>query len=313
MLQKIRESLQIKLIIPIVLGTVIAVAVAVGYLFRVKAQNTELAGITTARAVTNQITTLRTFYTKEVVARAKTSKMNINYDFTGKTDTLPLPATLVNVLGQQIEQDYPGTKVRLYSEYPFPHRIEEMKKASRWNEKGFKDGLDTFERDALESLKTNPTEPFFRLEDVDGKLSMRYAVSDRMRTACLQCHNSHPESPKKDWKEGELRGVVSVVVPVDQAEAGLKQGAIAVAGMVAGCSVVLGIAIYLVIHCWVLRPVKAFENTFTNIAMGDFHSRVPVNTSDEIGRMSSNFNAMLDNVVVPLFEDRTAERDSAPV
>jgi len=33
-----------------------------------------------------------------------------------------------------------------------------------------------------------------------------------MGPACVSCHNNHPESPKKDWKVGDVRGIQEVVI-----------------------------------------------------------------------------------------------------
>src|SRR5205807_1824042 len=30
--------------------------------------------------------------------------------------------------------------------------------------------------------------------------------------SCVDCHNSHPLSPKKDWKAGDVRGIQTVAV-----------------------------------------------------------------------------------------------------
>jgi CheY-like chemotaxis protein len=35
-----------------------------------------------------------------------------------------------------------------------------------------------------------------------------------MREACVNCHNSHPQTPKNDWRVGDVRGVVEVSVPL---------------------------------------------------------------------------------------------------
>ncbi|MCH7979616.1 MAG: DUF3365 domain-containing protein, partial [Acidobacteria bacterium] len=48
-----------------------------------------------------------------------------------------------------------------------------------------------------------------------------------MRPSCVNCHNTHPDTPKKDWKVGDVRGVLEVTFPLDKAIAqsriGLKQ------------------------------------------------------------------------------------------
>ena len=44
---------------------------------------------------------------------------------------------------------------------------------------------------------------------------LRYATADLMRPACVDCHNTHPDSPKVDWKVGDVRGVLEVITPLD--------------------------------------------------------------------------------------------------
>jgi adenylate cyclase len=37
-----------------------------------------------------------------------------------------------------------------------------------------------------------------------------------MTAPCVSCHNSHPDSPKQNWKIGDVRGIqeVSVAQPI---------------------------------------------------------------------------------------------------
>ncbi len=35
------------------------------------------------------------------------------------------------------------------------------------------------------------------------------------RPACVDCHNTHPDSPKVDWSVGDVRGVLEVITPLD--------------------------------------------------------------------------------------------------
>ena len=42
---------------------------------------------------------------------------------------------------------------------------------------------------------------------------MQPRTSDRaVSPACVTCHNSHPESPKKDWQIGDVRGIQAITV-----------------------------------------------------------------------------------------------------
>jgi adenylate cyclase len=110
-------------------------------------------------------------------------------------------------LGKRIGDRASGMQVRLYSDFPFPWRRAEG------------GPTDDFEREALRRLRQRPDEPYYRFEDWRGRPSLRYATASLMRASCIQCHNSHDQSPKRDWKEGDVRGVFEVIFPVDKAVA----------------------------------------------------------------------------------------------
>ena len=53
----------------------------------------------------------------------------------------------------------------------------------------------------------------------------------------MKCHNTHTDSPKKDWKEGDVPGVLEVIRPLDndveRARTGLR-GTAALMGVTFG-------------------------------------------------------------------------------
>jgi PAS domain S-box-containing protein len=153
----------------------------------------------------------RTLYTSEVVVPVQTRGIEVTHDYRAKKGAIPLPATLTMELGKRIAAKGYGMQVRLYSDYPFPWR---------------KDGgpKDEFEREALQYLKQHPDQSFVRFEDFRGLPSLRYATADRLRASCVGCHNSHPDSPKTDWKEGDVRGVLEVIRPLDVIVAQTQEG-----------------------------------------------------------------------------------------
>jgi adenylate cyclase len=69
---------------------------------------------------------------------------------------------------------------------------------------------DDFEKTALNYLRKHPTESFVRLENFQGRPSLRYAEADIMKPSCVACHNTALDSPKRDWKVGDVRGVVEI-------------------------------------------------------------------------------------------------------
>jgi len=40
-----------------------------------------------------------------------------------------------------------------------------------------------------------------------------------MQRSCVECHNTHPQSPRKNWQEGDVRGVLEIIRPLDKDEA----------------------------------------------------------------------------------------------
>lgn len=188
--------------LPLTLGFVLAVAaVSLGYgLFEMGRQYAEHTAIENVSRYTEVIGNVRQLYTSEVVAHARKAGLEITHDYVDKPTALPLPATLTLALGDRLSQAG-GTKVRLYSDYPFP-----------WRESSHR--LDAFEKDALQALRSRPDEPYFRFEDVSGARILRYASADVMGEACVACHNSYPGSPKTDWKFGDIRGALEIIAPV---------------------------------------------------------------------------------------------------
>jgi PAS domain S-box-containing protein len=148
----------------------------------------------------------RKAYTSEVVARVTAHGIEATHDYLHKDKAVPLPATLTIDLGRRISHGRSGAQVRLYSDFPFPWRPESGPK-------------DEFEREALRRLRHDPEQPFSRFEDFQGRPALRYAVADRMAASCVACHNTHPDSPKTDWQVGDVRGVLEIIRPLDNAVA----------------------------------------------------------------------------------------------
>jgi len=162
----------------------------------------------------------------------------VTHDYATRKDSLPLPATLTIDLGKSIsERSESGMQVRLYSDKPWKFR---------------KDGgpKDDFERDALARLRANPTEPVYSFETYDGRPVLRYAIARRFRQSCLGCHNNPNDknTPKTDWKVGDVRGVVEIIRPLDRDEARARDGlreTFVLMGIVAGS--LLGLTVIIVL------------------------------------------------------------------
>ena len=187
--------------------TILFVVGGIAITWRLHCLNTNLVETTAlqnAAHYTNALAQFRTLYTSEVVNTVRDLGVEVTHDYKDKKNAIPLPASLSMLLGNRIARTGEGGRTRLYSAYPFPWRREQG-------------GLeDDFSKEAWKSLKNRPDQPYFRFEEIDGKQSLRYATADLMRPGCIDCHNSHPDTPKNDWKVGELRGVLEVDLPLDE-------------------------------------------------------------------------------------------------
>jgi adenylate cyclase len=151
-------------------------------------------------------------YHARVVNHLAGSGVKARHDWQQHRNSLPVPATLTIELGRQISANREtGLEVRLYSDYPFRSRTDGHPQ-------------DDFERAALAELRRNPEQPFYRFEDRNGRPALRYATARRMEAACVACHNRHPESTKRDWRIGDVRGVLEVIRPLDRDQARIREG-----------------------------------------------------------------------------------------
>jgi hypothetical protein len=153
---------------------------------------------------------VNSFYSSQVAGRVDREHVQVTHDYASKAGAIPIPATFLTELGEKISAHTGGVRVRQYSDFPFTFR-------QPWV-------LDEFETSALAKLRVEPEKPVYSFEDVDGKPVLRYAIGRRMEPSCVACHNAHPASPKKDWKVGDVRGVLEIVRPLDQDVARMKSG-----------------------------------------------------------------------------------------
>ncbi len=160
--------------------------------------------IKAAKITTLQIVTDRTHYTKNVVGKLikEAPEVHPNQHYNSIVGGIPLPATFVKEVSDIINNK------GVYS-YDL---------LSKWNinkEKGLK---TDFEKEAFDYLYTKKGDEFFRFEEYKGLYALRYATPDiASAPVCVSCHNNHEESPKRDFQQGEVMGILVVNIPIGQA------------------------------------------------------------------------------------------------
>jgi serine/threonine protein kinase len=145
-----------------------------------------------------------------IVQRVGEANYPVNKTVPPTPGTVPLsiPATFLHDVGEQMGRtSKTGVKVRQYSDYPFPWRTDGGPR-------------DEFERTALLRLRQSKgQETAHEFTEINGQRVVRYAQARVMQRACVECHNTHPQSPRKDWQEGNVRGVLVIMRPLDKDEA----------------------------------------------------------------------------------------------
>ena len=146
------------------------------------------------------ISSVRAYYGANVVGRVLaspgTTKVVHNYrDIPG---AIPIPATLSLELGKVISEQQNNIVYRFVSDYPFKNRPPHT--------------LDQFETNGLSALRQNSNQQLAQVSATVFSDQVRLVAPVIMGQACVNCHNSHPESPKTDWKVGDVRGIQEVAI-----------------------------------------------------------------------------------------------------
>ena len=153
-----------------------------------------------ANDISSVIDEVLVFYSGDVVGRVLEADGAVTptHNYRHVNGAIPIPATFSIELGKRISAHDGSVKYRFFSEFPFKGREPHE--------------LDTFERNAISTLRANPEG---KVVEVSGSLldrQVRVAAPVVMGQVCVSCHNSHPDSPKTDWKIGDFRGIQEISV-----------------------------------------------------------------------------------------------------
>jgi HAMP domain-containing protein len=165
------------------------------------------ATLKTAEIATLQIVEDRKQYTKAIIEKLERDdvvEVHPNSDYININGGIPLPATFVQEVSNKVN------KKGLYS----------YNLLSRWNINKEK-GLNTdYEKEAFDYLLNKKKSVFSRFMVYNGRYSLRYATADVASTStCVNCHNSQENSPKRDFKLGDVMGILVVTIPIGTASA----------------------------------------------------------------------------------------------
>lgn len=140
----------------------------------------------------------RTLYTTQIVQSGKKSGLKFDENWKDKkVHAGPLPALFLRETSSFIEKSDIELGLYLGSDYP-------ISQANQFN------GIQKRE---FEKIKKNGEPRFFYDENTKRNFGMfpDYAIGN----ACVNCHNDHEESPKKDWVLNDIMGATTWSTPKD--------------------------------------------------------------------------------------------------
>ncbi len=142
------------------------------------------------------------------------------------------------------------------------------------------------------------------IESTDSGDVYRYMAPLVVTEACLRCHAS------QGYQLGDIRGGISVTVPMAQAQAAIYQNQWQLLLAGAGTTLAVLAIVYVVVNMVVVAPLQTIETTAHEISQGRLVTRVPVASQDELGRLATSFNHMTEQLQTALVsaEKQVAER-----
>ena len=144
----------------------------------------------------------RTIYAKKVINRlVKEHKVIKASEYFEDEKALPLPAQMFRMGAELVTEKDIGFTYGLLSEWPVNKQHAPKTE---------------MEKKGLEFIKNNEgTEPFYGEETLGGVKYFTALYADiGVAAACVDCHNEHKDSPKRDFKLGDVMGGVMLRIPI---------------------------------------------------------------------------------------------------
>lgn len=189
-----RAALLAVLVIVMLIGLPLAVWLDISNLSRtiLARQSQDLSSV---------ITSIRGYYASNVVGRVLANhgqQTQVIHNYETIPGAIPIPATLSLELGRVINEKQANITYRFVSDLPFRGRAPHP--------------MDAFETGALAKLRQNADQTITDVSWTGLSNTYRLVTPIIMGQTCVSCHNSHPDSPKTDWKVGDVRGIQEVVI-----------------------------------------------------------------------------------------------------
>jgi len=179
---------------------------------------------------------------------------------------------------------------------------------------------DAYETEQLRGFAAAPTGEVYGIVKNGATRSFRYLQPMLATASCLKCHGSYQNAPdfikerfppghySYNYRVGEVIGAVSVTIPMEDLYADLgvdlELDLLARGGVFLIVIVVMG----AILRRQIVDPVRMLSDKITHVTRtGDFDTRLPQQSGDEIGQLFGAFNDMMGELAQRTLQSREAD------
>jgi signal transduction histidine kinase/HPt (histidine-containing phosphotransfer) domain-containing protein/ActR/RegA family two-component response regulator len=166
---------------------------------------------------------------------------------------------------------------------------------------------DSVEKAAMEYFRANPevSERIETIRDDGGRRWVHYTAPMWIEGYCLRCHGAEEDAPESvrhgysaayGYQQGDLRGLMSIRLPLERYENGLweRWNNRLVRNLAAYIVIFFVLAVFM--DRFVLQRLRSVHEGARRIGAGEIGVRVPVGGHDELNDLAGGFNRMAEEL-----------------
>lgn len=232
-----------------------------------------------ARNIASQIMIDRQYYALIVAPRIMAFGGTLGEDYATVHGRFPLPATFVREASEASAQLPNGYTTRLISPWPINR----------------KQGLiDEFQHAGFDYLNLHPDGQFTQVGMLNNRQTLRVLMPDRaVSPSCVSCHNAHPNSPRHDFKIGDIVGGMEVDIPIDKYQGEIREDLVLIFVGGGFMCVLVGAVMVGSTRKYVTGPLSVLANRMA--AFANAHAHLPgarTLSGDEVIALNQEFESM---------------------
>ncbi|MGF1742470.1 ATP-binding protein [Vibrio profundum] len=203
--------------------------------------------------------------------------------------TIPLPSTFMHEISEETGQDKSLIHMNFYSKYPFEERQHRV--------------LDSFQNKAVSKVGLDD-DIYYEV----GPNVIRVAIPDFMSSkTCVNCHNSLPDSPKKDWKVNDVAGIFETKLPIKNQYQMMRSESYKVFSMIALGFALLFLFSMLWLKRFVVSPIQRVEEELLILPEQNEARHIYIDGAEEFVNLSSNITNVANQLIARANRCKKAE------